>query len=228
MIVTYVLPDEDPKTIETPGNEVVIGRSPAPSSRLDIDLISDLYVSHVHARLVYEEDHYWVEDLDSANGTFVDGAKIAEKTLLGPGSQIKIGWTLISVRMPELSDTLPRAMPLGETAPEAEQVLEWTSKSEEIDLWVSDDEMELEWVSDEEGNLSWTSPEESTQEEDLPSRTLDRGAQGSDSGRTTQVSPNAPPSPAGDTGRGPRFHGGKRRVPLPAPRRLRGCPTQEP
>jgi ABC transport system ATP-binding/permease protein len=38
-----------------------------------------------------------VEDLGSTNGTFVDGNRIAEPTLLGGGAEIKIGTTVLVV-----------------------------------------------------------------------------------------------------------------------------------
>src|SRR5678815_5537095 len=38
-------------------------------------------VSRQHARIVYQEDSYWVEDLGSANGTFVQGTRITRHRL---------------------------------------------------------------------------------------------------------------------------------------------------
>ena len=44
---------------------------------------SDLQVSRSHAELWYLEDRWWVYDLKSANGTFVDGIKIDRVPLSG-------------------------------------------------------------------------------------------------------------------------------------------------
>ncbi|MGB8930824.1 MAG: GGDEF domain-containing protein [Anaeromyxobacteraceae bacterium] len=67
------------------GRELVIGRREG----ADI-LISDDGVSRLHASLRVESDHARVRDLGSANGTFVDGARV-EEALLGNGSRVHIG-----------------------------------------------------------------------------------------------------------------------------------------
>jgi ABC transport system ATP-binding/permease protein len=71
--------------------EVVIGRE-------DTDLaIDDLELSRRHAVVRRFANRLQVEDLGSTNGTFVDGNRIAEPTLLGGGAQIKIGTTVMVV-----------------------------------------------------------------------------------------------------------------------------------
>lgn len=71
--------------------EVVIGRE---DSDLDID---DLELSRRHAVVRRHANRLQVEDLGSTNGTFVDGNRIAEPTLLGGGAEIKIGTTVLVV-----------------------------------------------------------------------------------------------------------------------------------
>jgi len=71
--------------------EVVIGRE-------DTDLaIDDDELSHRHAVVRRHANRLQVEDLGSTNGTFVDGNRIAEPTLLGGGAEIKIGTTVLVV-----------------------------------------------------------------------------------------------------------------------------------
>ena len=88
--------------------EVVIGRE---DSDLDID---DLELSRRHAVVRRFANRLQVEDLGSTNGTFVDGNRIAEPTLLGGGAEIKIGTTVLVVEgvLPvgtsELGDAQPR------------------------------------------------------------------------------------------------------------------------
>ena len=60
------------KTIETKKQELSIGRNPGS----DI-VIDNLGVSDRHARIVEQDGRYTIEDLDSTNGTFVDGKRIA-------------------------------------------------------------------------------------------------------------------------------------------------------
>jgi len=88
--------------------EVVIGRE---DTDLDID---DLELSRRHAVVRRFANRLQVEDLGSTNGTFVDGNRIAEPTLLGGGAEIKIGTTVLVVEgvLPvgtsELGDAQPR------------------------------------------------------------------------------------------------------------------------
>lgn len=71
--------------------EVVIGRE-------DTDLaIDDDELSRRHAVVRRHANRLQVEDLGSTNGTFVDGNRIAEPTLLGGGAEIKIGTTVMVV-----------------------------------------------------------------------------------------------------------------------------------
>jgi hypothetical protein len=78
------------RTVEVE-EEVVIGRE-------DTDLeIDDLELSRRHAVVRRHANRLQVEDLGSTNGTFVDGNRIAEPTLLGGGAEIKIGTTVLVV-----------------------------------------------------------------------------------------------------------------------------------
>ncbi len=71
--------------------EIVIGRE-------DTDLaIDDDEMSGRHAVVRRHANRLQVEDLGSTNGTFVDGARIAEPTLLGGGAEIKLGTTVLVV-----------------------------------------------------------------------------------------------------------------------------------
>jgi hypothetical protein len=78
------------RTVDVEG-EVVIGREDAD---LDID---DPELSRRHAVVREFANRLQVEDLGSTNGTYVDGARIAEPTLLGGGAEIKIGMTVLAV-----------------------------------------------------------------------------------------------------------------------------------
>ena len=79
MIISYSLPLKPPKIFETESNSITFGRSPSPDQHIDIDLVEDDYVSHIHACLSCENDVYWIEDLESANGTWVNGQRISGK-----------------------------------------------------------------------------------------------------------------------------------------------------
>lgn len=80
-------------TLPLSQSPLVIGRSPDSALVLD-----DTYSSSRHARLFPSENQWWIEDLDSTNGTFVDGHRISTPTLLQPGTPIVIGKTTMELR----------------------------------------------------------------------------------------------------------------------------------
>jgi class 3 adenylate cyclase/pSer/pThr/pTyr-binding forkhead associated (FHA) protein len=97
MIITYTFPPNPPKRFETESCNIIFGRKPRASQHIDLDLHPDAYVSHVHARLTYEDDEFWIEDLGSENGTWVNDRKIEGKIRVAYGSKIRLGYTIISV-----------------------------------------------------------------------------------------------------------------------------------
>lgn len=64
---------------------------------LDICLNYDSQVSRLHAHLGYNGEHFWIEDTDSRNGTFLDGERISrtERTYIDPGTIFRVGRTWI-------------------------------------------------------------------------------------------------------------------------------------
>jgi len=58
--------------------------------------ISDTTVSRRHAELTPDHGKWFLRDLDSANGTFINGHRITERTQLKPGDQIRCGSTLFT------------------------------------------------------------------------------------------------------------------------------------
>ncbi len=64
--------------------------------QLDNDIvINDSEVSRNHAKISYDGINYFIQDLNSTNGTVVNGKKISEKTLLTKGTKIEIGETTL-------------------------------------------------------------------------------------------------------------------------------------
>lgn len=92
MLVLHVLQGPDRgKKFELPAEEPqLIGRS---SESLPL---SDGTVSRRHAELTPDDGRWYLRDLESANGTFVNGEPISqERYLLSPGDQIRCGSTLV-------------------------------------------------------------------------------------------------------------------------------------
>jgi hypothetical protein len=66
--------------------DTIVGR------RRDCHLrIRSAEVSRRHCLLSIQEDHVDVEDLDSINGTFVNGQRVVGKQMLRPGDHLEIG-----------------------------------------------------------------------------------------------------------------------------------------
>jgi pSer/pThr/pTyr-binding forkhead associated (FHA) protein len=79
-------------TFKIDKDEITIGRNSANDITID-----NLSVSDRHARIVRDKTGYFLEDLDSTNGTLVDGRKIT-RVGLGPKQEITIGKHTLDVR----------------------------------------------------------------------------------------------------------------------------------
>lgn len=96
---------------------VEVGRSSSVTFTLDDDL-----ASRQHARISIQEGRAVVQDLDSLNGTFVNGEQIHAPTPLQPGDQIIVGATVLQLRSAEQVAAQPSAahpVPAGLAAPPA-------------------------------------------------------------------------------------------------------------
>jgi pSer/pThr/pTyr-binding forkhead associated (FHA) protein len=81
-----------PRSMRLDGS-VDIGRSERCAIRLD-----DTYVSQMHARLYGDDGTWYVEDLGSTNGTFVNDRKVERTSEVHSGDVVKIGKTLLELR----------------------------------------------------------------------------------------------------------------------------------
>lgn len=54
-------------------------------------IIKDPYISKRHLKIVKDEGDYYLEDLGSVNGTFVNGDKIMDVVKLKNGDRIRLG-----------------------------------------------------------------------------------------------------------------------------------------
>ena len=79
--------------ISLDGRAILIGR--ADDSTLVLD---DDYASTRHARLGFQGGDWFLEDLGSTNGTYLDRAKVTGPTRVPPGVPIRIGKTVIELR----------------------------------------------------------------------------------------------------------------------------------
>lgn len=74
-------------------SKIIIGR-PVPGIEPDIK-INDPYVSRKHAQILFENGKFYIEDLGSTNGTFLNDKLITEKMELKDGDIIKLGLAML-------------------------------------------------------------------------------------------------------------------------------------
>ena len=75
-----------------------IGRSTSNLVTLDNN-----YTSGEHALITRRGDMWWLEDLDSRNGTLLNGILLTEATIISPGDVITIGNTQFKFERPSTS-----------------------------------------------------------------------------------------------------------------------------
>lgn len=73
-------------------------------------------VSKRHARLLYREGRFIVTDLKSTNGTYVNGRKIAQATIVREGDKIYIGDFVLRIENPQASSSQPQPPSAATTA----------------------------------------------------------------------------------------------------------------
>ena len=70
-----------------------VGRSEACAIQLE-----DTYVSQMHARLYGKNGAWFVEDLGSTNGTYVNDRRVASPVELHAGDVVRVGKTVLELR----------------------------------------------------------------------------------------------------------------------------------
>jgi serine phosphatase RsbU (regulator of sigma subunit) len=83
---------------------LVVGRS----SKADL-VLSDRFLSRLHARFFLEGETWYVEDLGSRNTTLLNGRPVASPMHLAPGDLVKLSETVITVEGFEAATEKPRS-----------------------------------------------------------------------------------------------------------------------
>ncbi len=83
-------------------SEIYLGRDPACQFEL-----TDSTISARHARLSYHHSQWWVEDLHSTNGTFLNHDRVVIATVLTDGDELRCGQVTFVVGIAKKEPTTP-------------------------------------------------------------------------------------------------------------------------
>ena len=72
--------------------EIIIGRDPNCECAINSKTVS----TH-HARLSYHHSQWWVEDLESTNGTLLNQEQVSAPIVVTPGDQLRCGEALLTI-----------------------------------------------------------------------------------------------------------------------------------
>jgi FHA domain len=73
---------------------IILGREPECDFFVD-----DQAVSFQHARLSYRQQQWWLEDLASTNGTFLNGDAVTTPVVITHGDELRLGQLVIRVEI---------------------------------------------------------------------------------------------------------------------------------
>lgn len=104
--LTVIQGQDRGKVYDLRGNHIVMGRDP----HCEVSL-TDHSVSRHHAELRIEEGRFRFIDLNSSNGSFVNGVKVTE-CIVRPGDQIRLGSVILAMGRVVSSPTLAEGSPV--------------------------------------------------------------------------------------------------------------------
>ncbi len=90
--LTVLEPSEQRGRTYPLGDEITLGRAAGCQVTLD-----DTYASQIHARLFARDGQFFVEDLGSTNGTFLNSSKVGGPQVLKRGDKLKVGSTVMEL-----------------------------------------------------------------------------------------------------------------------------------
>ena len=82
--------------------EMMLGRD----SNCDISVMDEALSAH-HARITYHHGQWWLEDLNSTNGTFLNQQKLTTPAVIITGDEFRCGNTNFSIRIDAEDQPIP-------------------------------------------------------------------------------------------------------------------------
>ncbi|MCJ7623463.1 MAG: FHA domain-containing protein [Anaerolineaceae bacterium] len=92
--ITLSMDDPEETRQSFTNTEVTIGRE----SSCDFTIPNDVVSSH-HARLRFSQKQWWIEDLQSTNGTFLNNERIYTPTVIMSGEELMLGKIKIQINI---------------------------------------------------------------------------------------------------------------------------------
>ncbi len=81
---------------------IILGREPGCDFSLD-----DQTVSSQHARLAYRKQQWWLEDLASTNGTFLNGGAVTTPVVITHGDELRLGHIGVRIEIGQVANHQP-------------------------------------------------------------------------------------------------------------------------
>jgi hypothetical protein len=90
----WVKADGDSVPVQFAGQAITIGRDPLCDMILD-----NSTVSAQHARFSYRQGQWWLEDLHSTNGTFLNREAVVEPVVVTSGDELRCGQVTMRIKI---------------------------------------------------------------------------------------------------------------------------------
>ena len=88
IIATFISPDRESRIISPTGGKIVIGRDKDADISLDHPSVSR---THARITLIDGKSHFFLEDCQSGNGTFLEGVQVEKPVTLYSDQNMEIG-----------------------------------------------------------------------------------------------------------------------------------------
>ena len=90
----WVETEGDTRPLQFGGQAIAIGRDPLCDMILD-----NSSVSAQHARLTYRQGQWWLEDMRSTNGTYLNQEAVVEPVVITSGDELRCGQVILRLKI---------------------------------------------------------------------------------------------------------------------------------
>jgi len=98
-ITFHVMIDQGKESIRNFNQtEIILGRE----ANCDLSIMDDALSAH-HARVTYHHGQWWLEDLNSTNGTFLNHERLNTPVVVITGDEFRCGNTTFGIRIDDLA-----------------------------------------------------------------------------------------------------------------------------